>query len=301
MGKKSIGFIGIGHVGKLMCQNILKGGFGLIVCDIHPKAYTDLLKLGAQAGRNPSEVAAKSDIIFLSLYDSDVVEEVVFGERGITSLPVDGKIVIDTSTGLPERSKKFAQRLSKKGGFMLDMPLTGGVIGAKEGTLSFMVGGEKSAFNKALPVIETMGRDIIYCGPPGSGMVVKMANQMLITTFFTAIVEVFNFVNQHNVDLIKCFRAIVNGSGKSRRLDKFGAQYLLHSLKQSKAEFTHYKGIFDKDLEYALQQGAHKQIALPMAELSMRLRKVLPDTNSVESLLKAWQSILENSPTKVQI
>ena len=80
---------------------------------------------------------------------------------------------------------------------MLDMPLTGGVPGARAGTLSFMVGGDRTAFERALPVIQTMGRDIIYCGPPGSGMVVKMANQMLITTFFTAIVEAFNFVDLH--------------------------------------------------------------------------------------------------------
>jgi 3-hydroxyisobutyrate dehydrogenase-like beta-hydroxyacid dehydrogenase len=290
--KPSVGFIGIGHVGNPMCHNILKGGYRLTVCDLRPEAYADLVPLGAEVGENPAAVAQASDIILLSLYNSNVVEEVVFGENGITSEDVNGKIVIDTSTGLPEHSKAFAARLKEAGGDMLDMPLTGGVIGAQAGTLSFMIGGEKGVFDRALPVIETMGRDIVYCGPSGSGMVVKMANQMLITTFFTAIVEAFAFVDAHDVDLADCFRAIVHGSGQSRRLDKFGAQYLLHTLDQDMDEFAHYKGVFDKDLGYALEQAGHMGLDMPVAELSMALRKVLPLSNSVDELLASWRNLL---------
>ncbi len=293
-----VGFIGIGHVGNPMCHNILKGGYSLIVCDVHPDAYADLVTLGAQVGANPAEIAAKADIILLSLYNSNVVEQVIFGENGIISVPVNDKIVIDTSTGLPEHSRKFAVRLAEKGGTLLDMPLTGGETGAKSGTLSFMIGGDNAAFDRALPVINTMGRDIVYCGPSGSGMVVKMANQMLITTFFAAIVEAFNFVDQHGVDLVSCFQAIVHGSGQSRRLDKFGAQYLLHTLEQDAKEIAHYKGVFDKDLGYALQQAEHEDIPMPIAELAMRLRKVLPNSNSVDELLNAWRSVLSAVETK---
>lgn len=290
-----VGFIGIGHVGNPMCHNILKGGFRLVVCDLRPEAYADLLPLGAEVAADPAEVAAKADIILLSLYNSDIVEQVVFGANGIASRPVNGKIVIDTSTGLPERSKEFAARLAEKGGAMLDMPLTGGEVGARAGTLSFMIGGEMSAYERALPVIKTMGKDIVYCGSSGSGMVVKMANQMLITTFFTAIVEAFNFVDQHHVDLVRCFQAIVHGSGQSRRLDKFGAQYLLHTLAQDAVEIAHYKGVFDKDLGYALQQADQKGIPLPIAELAMRLRQVLPQSNSVDDLLAVWRGIVSTS------
>lgn len=292
MNKPTVGFIGIGHVGNPMCHNILKGGFSLTVCDLRPEAYSDLVDLGAAVASNPAEVAQKSDIILLSLYNSDVVEEVIFGQKGITTEDVTGKIIIDTSTGLPERSKEFATRFIEHGGNMLDMPLTGGVTGAEAGTLSFMIGGERAIFERALPVIETMGRDIVYCGPSGSGMVVKMANQMLITTFFTAIVEAFNFVDQHGVDLRSCFQAIVHGSGQSRRLDKFGAQYLLHTLTQDEDEIAHYKGVFDKDLAYVLEQANRMDIPMPIAELSMKLRKVLPLSNSVEELLTAWHSVL---------
>ena len=286
-----VGFIGIGHVGNPMCHNILKRGYRLTVCDVRPDAYADLVTIGARVGETPAEVAANADIILLSLYDSDVVEQVIFGENGIANVPVNGKIVIDTSTGLPERSKEFAARLAEKGGIMLDMPLTGGEIGAKSGTLSFMIGGDKAAFERALPVIETMGRDIIYCGSSGSGMVVKMANQMLITTFFTAITEAFNFVDQHGVDLVSCFQAIVHGSGQSRRLDKFGAQYLLNTLEQDAQEIAHYKGVFDKDLRYALEQAGRKGIPMPTAELAMRLREVLPSSNSIDDLLDAWHTV----------
>jgi 2-hydroxy-3-oxopropionate reductase len=287
-----VGFIGIGHVGHPMSANILKHGYELVVCDIRPEVYADLQALGAGAGARPADVAAQAEIILLSLYDSNVVEAVVFGEGGITSVDVTGKIVIDTSTGLPERSKQFAARFAERGGFMLDMPLTGGETGAKAGTLSFMIGGDRGAFERALPVIETMGRDIIYCGLPGSGMVVKMANQMLITTFFTAIVEAFHFVDQHGVDLVDCFRAIVHGSGQSRRLDKFGAQYLLHNLDQDAKEVSHYKGVFDKDLAYALEQAQVQGIPMPIAELSMRLRRALPEGNDIDALLDAWQQVL---------
>jgi 2-hydroxy-3-oxopropionate reductase len=294
MDRPVVGFIGTGHVGNPMCHNILNGGYSLIVCDIRPEAYADLVARGAQAGANPAEVASKADIILLSLYNSDVVEKVIFGENGIVDVPVNGKIIIDTSTGLPESSKIFASRISKKGGVLLDMPLTGGEAGAKAGTLSFMIGGDKSAFERALPVIQTMGQDIIYCGASGSGMVVKMANQMLITTFFTAIVEAFNFVDQHDVDLVSCFQAMVHGSGQSRRLDKFGAQYLLHTLQQDAHEIAHYKGVFDKDLGYALKQAEHRGIPMPIAELSMRLREVLPDSNRVNELLDVWRNRVAN-------
>ncbi len=298
MTKPLVGFIGIGHVGNPMCHNILKGGYRLTVCDIRPEAHADLQAKGAEVAATPAEVAANADVILLSLYNSTVVEQVIFGDKGIASVPVDGKIVIDTSTGLPESSKAFAQRFSEKGGAMLDMPLTGGETGAKAGTLSFMIGGDKAVFERALPVIQTMGRDIVYCGMPGSGMVVKMANQMLITTFFTAIVEAFNFVDLHNVDLVSCFKAIEHGSGKSRRLDKFGAQYLLHTLEQDASEIAHYKGVFDKDLAYVLQQADHAGIPMPVAALSMRLREVLPNSNSVEDLFVAWRNLLnEESPS----
>jgi 2-hydroxy-3-oxopropionate reductase len=292
MAQPVVGFIGIGHVGHPMCENILKHGYELVVRDVRPEVYADLEGQGAAAAATPAEVAARAEIILLSLYNSDIVEEVVFGKDGITSVDVTGKIVIDTSTGLPERSKQFAARFAEKGGFMLDMPLTGGETGAKAGTLSFMIGGDKTAFERALPVIQTMGRDIVYCGPSGSGMVVKMANQMLITTFFTAIVEAFHFVDQHGVDLADCFRAIVHGSGQSRRLDKFGAQYLLHNLDQDAKEVSHYKGVFDKDLAYALEQAQVQGIPMPIAELSMRLRRILPEGNDVDALLAAWQQVL---------
>lgn len=292
MRKPVVGFIGTGHVGNPMSHNILKGGYELVVCDLRPEAYADLVAAGAKVGENPAATARKADVILLSLYNSDVVESVVFGENGITSVDVRGKVVIDTSTGLPERSKAFAARFAEHGGAMLDMPLTGGEIGAKAGTLSFMIGGDKSVFERVLPVIETMGEDIVYCGPPGSGMVVKMANQMLITTFFTAIVEAFNFVDRHDVDLVACFKAIVHGSGKSRRLDKFGAQYLLHTLEQDATEIAHYKGVFDKDLGYVLEQAGRQGIPMPIAELSMELRKVLPISNDVDELLAAWREVL---------
>jgi 2-hydroxy-3-oxopropionate reductase len=292
MAQPVVGFIGIGHVGHPMCENILKHGYELVVRDVRPEVYADLQALGATAAETAAEVAARAEIILLSLYNSDIVEEVVFGRDGITSVDVAGKIVIDTSTGLPERSKQFAARFAEKGGFILDMPLTGGETGAKAGTLSFMIGGDKTAFERALPVIQTMGRDIVYCGPSGSGMVVKMANQMLITTFFTAIVEAFHFVDQHGVDLADCFRAIVRGSGQSRRLDKFGAQYLLHNLDQDAKEVSHYKGVFDKDLAYALEQAQVQGIPMPIAELSMRLRRILPEGNDVDALLAAWQQVL---------
>lgn len=298
MSKTLVGFIGIGHVGNPMCQNIIKGGYDLIVCDVRPDAYANLVAIGAQVGANPAEIAAKADIIFLSLYDSDVVEWVVYGKNGITSVPASGKIVIDTSTGLPRRSVEFAARFAREGGAMLDMPLSGGQTGAKAGTLSFMVGGDRAAFNRALPVIGSMGRDIVYCGPPGSGMVVKMANQMLIATFFTAIVEAFDFVDRHGVDLESCFQAIVHGSAQSRRLDKFGAQYLLNSLEQNADEIAHYKGVYDKDLGYALQQAGQGGIPMPIAELAMRLRKVLPDSNSMAALLAAWRAVLQDPARK---
>lgn len=175
-----VGYIGLGLMGKSIARNILKAGFPVVVHNRSRAAVDELASEGAVAANSPKEVAEQVDIIFTNLPDSPDVEKVALGENGIIEGARAGLIVIDNSTIKPASARKIAEKLKEKGVFSLDAPVSGGDIGAKNGTLTIMVGGDAEALEKAMPVLQAMGKTITLVGDAGAGQVAKAANQIMV-------------------------------------------------------------------------------------------------------------------------
>jgi len=214
-----VGYIGLGLMGKSIARNILKAGFPLVVHNRSRSAVDELVAEGAIAASSPAVVAAQSDIVFTNLPDSPDVEKVVLGEKGIIGAAHDGLIVIDNSTIKPASARMIAGKLAMKGIYFLDAPVSGGDIGAKNGTLTIMVGGDASALEKAMPVLQAMGKTITHVGDAGAGQVAKAANQIMVAAQMVAMGELLVFSKKAGVDPRKVVEAIKAGAAQCWTLD----------------------------------------------------------------------------------
>ncbi len=178
---KRVGFIGLGTMGRPMSTNVLKKGFPLIVYDIVPAAVEQLRELGAEAAASPRALAEQSDFVITSLPNSPDVESVYLGDDGVLAGARPGTILIEMSTIDPLVSRRLAGQAAEKGIRMLDCPVAKTSDAAVTGTLTIMVGGERATMDEALPVLQTMGTDIFYCGPIGSGHAMKLVNNLIST------------------------------------------------------------------------------------------------------------------------
>lgn len=217
--KPAIGYIGLGIMGKPMAKNILKAGFPVIVHNRSREAVQELVSLGAVEAFSPKEVASQADIIFTNLPDSPDVEKVVLGVEGIIEGIQPGKILIDNSTIKPSSARMIAQKLGEKGVECLDAPVSGGDIGAINGTLTIMVGGPEQAFNKALPVLEAIGKSITHIGEAGTGQITKCANQIMVAAQMVAMGELLILAKKAGADPAKVSEAIKGGAAQCWSLD----------------------------------------------------------------------------------
>jgi 2-hydroxy-3-oxopropionate reductase len=217
--KLTLGFIGLGLMGKPMAHNLLRAGFTLVVHNRSQGAVDELVEAGAQSASSPQEVAQQADIVFSNLPDSPDVEEVALGEHGIIQGAKAGLIYVDHSTIKPATARLVAARLAEKGVLALDAPVSGGDIGAVNGTLSIMVGGEASALDKAMPALEAMGKSITHIGDPGAGQVAKCCNQIMVAAQMTALGELLLFARKADVDPEKVVAAIQGGAAQCWTLD----------------------------------------------------------------------------------
>ena len=177
----NIGFIGLGNMGAPMALNLLKAGHQLQVFDLVASAVAELVQAGATAAASPQEVAAARPEVLITMLPASVhVRKVYLGDDGVLAAVDPSVLLIDSSTIDPQTSRDVAAAAQKQGNAMLDAPVSGGTGGAKAGTLTFMVGGEQASFDKARPVLEQMGKNIVYCGGAGNGQVAKVANNMLL-------------------------------------------------------------------------------------------------------------------------
>ena len=177
----NIGFIGLGNMGAPMALNLLKAGHQLQVFDLVASAVAELVQAGATSAASPREVAtARPDVLITMLPASVHVRKVYLDDDGVLAAVDPSVLLIDSSTIDPQTSREVAAAAQRQGNTMLDAPVSGGTVGAKNGTLTFMVGGEQAAFDKARPILEHMGKNIVYCGGPGNGQVAKVANNMLL-------------------------------------------------------------------------------------------------------------------------
>lgn len=214
-----IGYIGLGLMGKSIARNILRAGFPLFVHNRSRAAVDELVAEGATAASTPAVVAAQVDVVFTNLPDTPDVEQVVLSERGIIEGAHDGLVYVDNSTIKPAAARRIAERLSAKGTLALDAPVSGGDIGARNGTLTVMVGGEASALEKVMPVLQAMGKTITHVGEAGAGQVAKAANQIMVAAQMVAMGELLVFSKKAGVDPRKVVEAIKGGAAQCWTLD----------------------------------------------------------------------------------
>ena len=209
-----VGYIGLGLMGKPMARNILKAGFPLVVHNRSRAAVDELVAEGATAAWTPAEVARQVDIVITNLPDSPDVEHVALGADGIIEGAHEGLIFIDNSTIKPATARKIAAGLAEKGVFALDAPVSGGDIGAINGTLTIMLGGEEAALNKALPVLEAMGKSITLVGDAGAGQIAKVCNQIMVAAQMVGMAELLIVAQKAGADPQKVVQAIKGGAAQ---------------------------------------------------------------------------------------
>ncbi len=214
-----VGYIGLGLMGKSIARNILKAGFSVVVHNRSRGAVDELAAEGATAANSPKEVAEQVDIVFTNLPDSPDVEKVALGENGILAGAKAGLIMVDNSTIKPASARLIADKLKEKGVFSLDAPVSGGDIGARNATLTIMVGGDAGALEKALPVFQAMGKTITHVGEAGAGQVAKAANQIMVAAQMVAMGELLVFSKKAGVDPRKVVDAIKAGAAQCWALD----------------------------------------------------------------------------------
>jgi 2-hydroxy-3-oxopropionate reductase len=214
-----VGYIGLGLMGKSIARNILKAGFPLVVHNRSRAAVNELVAEGARAADSPAEVAAQVDVIFTNLPDTPDVEKVVLGPKGLLEGAHSGLIYIDNSTIKPAAARTIAAELAKKGVSALDAPVSGGDIGARNATLTVMVGGEAAALEQAMPVLQAMSKSVTHVGEAGAGQVAKAANQIMVAAQMVAMGELLVFAKKAGVDPRKVVEAIKGGAAQCWTLD----------------------------------------------------------------------------------
>ena len=215
----SIGFIGLGVMGKPMALNLLKAGHPLMVYDIQSQPVNTLVEAGATGGTSPAHIGKMCDIIFTMLPDSPQVEDVIRGERGILEEAKPGTIIVDMSSIAPLVAVSLSDTASKQGVHMLDAPVSGGEPKAIDGTLSIMVGGEEEIFKQVEPLLLIMGSSALLMGKIGSGNITKLANQIMVAIHLAAMSEAMVFAEKAGVDAEKVFHAVKGGLAGSHVLE----------------------------------------------------------------------------------
>lgn len=244
-------------MGKPMVQNLLKAGYSVTVFNRSSNAIKALTTQGATPATSPKQVAEQSDIVITCLPDSPDVEFVVLGENGVLSGARSGMLFVDMSTIAPATSKKIYSELQKHDIQSLDAPVSGGDIGAQQGTLSIMVGGEKSAFDRALPVLQAMGKNIVHIGEAGAGQVTKACNQIVVAMTVQAVAEALTLAKKSGVDPAKVRSALLGGFAQSRVLEVHGQRILDSSFQPGFKLDLHRK-----DMNIVLQTG--REVGVPL-------------------------------------
>jgi len=260
-----IGFIGIGIMGAPMAGHLLDAGHEVAVNDLNPIPQ-ELLDKGAQVVSSAREAAEQGDVIIIMVPDTPDVEKVLFGENGVADGLSAGKIVIDMSSISPVETKQFAEKINALGGKYLDAPVSGGEVGAKGGTLTIMVGGDRETFDKARPLFELMGQNITLVGGNGDGQTCKVANQIIVALTIEAVGEALLFASKAGADPAKVREALMGGFASSKILEIHGERMIKRTFDPGFRIELH-----QKDLNLALSNARKLQMSLPNTATAQEL------------------------------
>jgi 2-hydroxy-3-oxopropionate reductase len=257
-----VGFIGLGIMGRPQALNLLKAGHKMSVYARRAESMQPLKEAGATICESPKEVASQSDIIFIMVSDTAAVESVIAGDRGLIHGVKPGSIVVDMSTISPTTTKALAMDLAARNVAMLDAPVSGGEIGAVNGTLAVMVGGKAEAFEKVKPLLECMGKTITHVGDSGAGQVAKACNQIVVALTIEAVAEAMLFAQKNGVDTSKVRDALMGGFANSKILEVHGKRMLDDNYAPGFKTYLH-----QKDMNIVMQTAHQLGIGLPGASL----------------------------------
>ena len=252
-----IGFIGLGIMGKPMARNLLKAGYPLVVYNRSRPAIEALAAEGAIVADSPKAVAQQADVVISCVSDSPDVEAVALGSNGIIEGAKSGSLYIDMSTIAPATARRVYTALKAKGIDALDAPVSGGDIGAQQGTLSIMVGGDEPAFQRSLPILQAMGKNIVYIGEAGAGQVTKACNQIVVALTVQAVAEALTLAKKSGVDVARVREALMGGFAQSRVLDVHGKRILEGDFQPGFKLDLHRK-----DMNIVLQTGRETGVPL---------------------------------------
>jgi len=263
-----IGFIGLGLMGKPMARNLLKAGFQVVVHSRSEGPVRELVEAGARQAASAREIAAHTTRLITMLPDSDDVAAVMEGADGVLAGLQPGTILIDMSSIAPASARRLAEVAKSRGATMLDAPVSGGEIGAVQGTLSIMAGGDRSAFDAVLPILRAMGNPerIVHIGPSGAGQVCKLCNQMVLGGTIAAVGEAFALARNAGVDPARVREALLGGFAQSRVLEVHGERML-----QGNYVPGFRTGLFAKDLRNVVAAAAASTTPIPVTAVVTQL------------------------------
>lgn len=288
---ETIGFIGLGVMGRPMAGHLLAKGFPLVVHNRSRPAVHALVARGAREAASAAEVASLATVVITMVPDTPDVEQVIAGSDGVLSRMQPGTSVVDMSSISPVATRKLAAMVAAKGGTMLDAPVSGGEIGAVNASLSIMVGGDRETFARLRPVFECMGNPerIVHVGAePGSGQVCKIANQIAIGGALAGVSEAFAVARKAGVDLGKVREALLGGFASSRVLEVHGERM----IKKNYAPGFRVK-LYQKDLRLANEIAAASGVAIPATAIVAQIVNALVAAGGADLDYSAIGTVIE--------
>jgi 2-hydroxy-3-oxopropionate reductase len=267
---KTIGFIGLGIMGRPMAKNLIKAGFKLVVYDLNSIPITELVSLGAQKGMSPADVACQSSHLITMLPNSPEVKAVILGQDGVLAGATPGCVVIDMSSISPVAAREVGDALTKRGVKFLDAPVSGGEPGAINATLSIMVGGDPEVFEECKPLLSAMGKSVVRVGDLGSGNVTKLANQIMVALNIAAMSEALVLGTKSGVDPELIYNAVRGGLAGSNVLDAKAMRVLQGNFEPGFKIDLHVK-----DLNNALETARAAGVPLFLTAQVVEMLKVL--------------------------
>src|SRR5690606_28188681 len=288
MKSKKIGFIGTGVMGASIVKHLLNAGHVVTIYTRTKSKAADLIAAGAKWAETPAQASKEQDIVFTMVGYPKDVEEVYIGENGIFSAARQGTIVIDMTTSEPTLAKKLYEEASNRGLHSLDAPVSGGDIGAKNGTLSLMVGGDKEIFEEMKPIFELFGQNIIYQGVAGSGQHTKMCNQIAIASGMIGVCESMAYGLKAGLTMEEVLRSITAGAAGSWSLSNLAPRMLKGNLEPG----FYIKHII-KDMKIALDETERMNLQLPGLTLAKSMYDQLLaegyGDNGTQALIKYYE------------
>jgi 3-hydroxyisobutyrate dehydrogenase len=284
---KTIGFIGLGVMGKSMARHLLKAGYPLLVYTRTKEKANDLIEEGAVWKETVAELAKEADVVITMVGYPQDVEEVYFGDEGILANAKEGSYVIDMTTSNPTLAEKIYQEAKKRNIYALDAPVSGGDIGARQGTLTIMVGGDEEVFSACKPILERLGTNIIHQGKAGAGQHTKMCNQIAIASNMIGVCEALAYAKRSGLDPLKVLESISQGAAGSWSLSNLAPRMLSGDFKPG-----FYVKHFIKDMKIALEEAEKMNLQLPGLALAKsmyeELAKAGEENSGTQALYKRY-------------